>query len=98
MAFYCTTGWRASGTCLYAYLMGWEKIAVYDGGWFEWVKDPINNPVETGDPNDAPAVAAAPWLRSPEPRPDSASRCARLDLVIPDPAAWGPLDLSSPVG
>jgi molybdopterin synthase sulfurtransferase len=50
VAFYCGTGWRASETWFYAYLMGWENIAVYDGGWFEWSKDPINNPIEVGDP------------------------------------------------
>jgi molybdopterin synthase sulfurtransferase len=50
VAFYCGTGWRASETWFAAYLMGWPRIAVYDGGWFEWSQDPINNPIETGDP------------------------------------------------
>ena len=50
VAFYCGTGWRASETWFYAYLQGWERIAVYDGGWFEWSQDPINNPIEIGDP------------------------------------------------
>jgi 3-mercaptopyruvate sulfurtransferase SseA len=50
VAFYCGTGWRASETWFYAYLMGWQRIAVYDGGWFEWSRDPINNPIEVGDP------------------------------------------------
>ncbi len=35
-AFYCGTGWRASLAFFYAWLMGWERISVYDGGWFEW--------------------------------------------------------------
>lgn len=35
-AFYCGTGWRASVAFFYAWLMGWERISVYDGGWFEW--------------------------------------------------------------
>ncbi|MDP3798841.1 MAG: rhodanese-like domain-containing protein [Polaromonas sp.] len=35
-AFYCGTGWRASVAFYYAWLMGWERISVYDGGWFEW--------------------------------------------------------------
>jgi len=48
VAFYCGTGWRASETWFYAYLMGWQQAAVYDGGWFEWSQDPINNPIETG--------------------------------------------------
>ncbi|UUZ48366.1 hypothetical protein LP420_36880 [Massilia sp. B-10] len=40
--FYCGTGWRASLAFFYAWLMGWERIAVYDGGWFEWSQDPAN--------------------------------------------------------
>jgi len=48
VAFYCGTGWRASETWFYAYLMGWQRAAVYDGGWFEWSQDPINNPIEAG--------------------------------------------------
>jgi 3-mercaptopyruvate sulfurtransferase SseA len=50
VAFYCGTGWRASETWFYAYLMGWPRIAVYDGGWFEWSQDPTNNPIEVGEP------------------------------------------------
>ena len=56
VAFYCGTGWRASETWFYAYLQGWERIAVYDGGWFEWSQDPINNPIEIGEPQDEFAV------------------------------------------
>jgi 3-mercaptopyruvate sulfurtransferase SseA len=52
VAFYCGTGWRASETWFYAYLQGWERIAVYDGGWFEWSQDPINNPIEIGEPQE----------------------------------------------
>jgi thiosulfate/3-mercaptopyruvate sulfurtransferase len=47
VAFYCGTGWRASAAWFAAYLMGWDQIAVYDGGWLEWSRDP-HNPVETG--------------------------------------------------
>jgi thiosulfate/3-mercaptopyruvate sulfurtransferase len=36
VAFYCGTGWRASMAFMYAWMMGWERIAVFDGGWFEW--------------------------------------------------------------
>ena len=35
-AFYCGTGWRASLAFYCAWLMGWEQISVFDGGWFEW--------------------------------------------------------------
>ena len=42
IAFYCGTGWRASMAFFYAWLMGWERISVYDGGWFEWSHDPAN--------------------------------------------------------
>jgi thiosulfate/3-mercaptopyruvate sulfurtransferase len=52
VAFYCGTGWRASETWFYAYLMGWQRIAVYDGGWFEWSQDPVSNPIEVGEPRD----------------------------------------------
>lgn len=48
-AFYCGTGWRASEAFFDAYLMGWENIAVYDGGWFEWSMDE-SNPVDSGEP------------------------------------------------
>ncbi|MCS0580452.1 rhodanese-like domain-containing protein [Massilia pinisoli] len=42
--FYCGTGWRASLAFFYAWLMGWERIGVYDGGWCEWSRD-AGNPV-----------------------------------------------------
>jgi thiosulfate/3-mercaptopyruvate sulfurtransferase len=50
VAYYCGTGWRASETWFYAYLQDWPRIAVYDGGWFEWSADPVNNPIEIGEP------------------------------------------------
>ena len=59
VAFYCGTGWRASETWFYAYLQGWQRIAVYDGGWFEWSQDPINNPIEVGEPETAEEGTAA---------------------------------------
>jgi molybdopterin synthase sulfurtransferase len=58
VAFYCGTGWRASETWFYAYLLGWPRIAVYDGGWFEWSRDPGSNPIEVGEPS-SPAIASA---------------------------------------
>lgn len=42
VAFYCGTGWRASLAFFYAWLMGWDGISVYDGGWLEWSSDPRN--------------------------------------------------------
>jgi thiosulfate/3-mercaptopyruvate sulfurtransferase len=51
VAFYCGTGWRASETWFYAFLMGWPRIAVYDGGWWEWSRDPDANPIERGTPS-----------------------------------------------
>jgi thiosulfate/3-mercaptopyruvate sulfurtransferase len=50
LAFYCGTGWRGSEAWFNAWLMGWPKVSVYDGGWFEWSNDP-NNPIETGVPD-----------------------------------------------
>ena len=41
-AFYCGTGWRASLAFFYAWLMDWQEISVYDGGWCEWSSDTAN--------------------------------------------------------
>ncbi len=49
LAFYCGTGWRGSEAWFNAWLMGWPRVSVYDGGWFEWSNDP-QNPYETGIP------------------------------------------------
>jgi thiosulfate/3-mercaptopyruvate sulfurtransferase len=49
IAFYCGTGWRGSEAFMNAYLMGWPRVSVYDGGWFEWSNDP-SNPIEKGEP------------------------------------------------
>ena len=59
VAFYCGTGWRASETWFYADLQGWERIAVYDGGWLEWSSDPEGNPIDVGDPTVAEAAVEA---------------------------------------
>ena len=56
VAFYCGTGWRASEAWFYAYLMDWKRIAVYDGGWFEWSSNPAENPIEVGEPADEVAA------------------------------------------
>jgi len=49
IAFYCGTGWRASEAFLCAYLLGWQNISVYDGGWLEWSAQE-DNPIEVGEP------------------------------------------------
>jgi thiosulfate/3-mercaptopyruvate sulfurtransferase len=51
IAFYCGTGWRGAEAFMNAYLIGWPKVSVYDGGWFEWSNDP-NNPIEKGEPEE----------------------------------------------
>ncbi|HKK10686.1 MAG TPA: rhodanese-like domain-containing protein [Bacteroidales bacterium] len=51
LAFYCGTGWRGSEAFINAYLMGYPKISVYDGGWMEWSSHP-GNPVATGIPKE----------------------------------------------
>ncbi len=51
LAFYCGTGWRGSEAFFNAWLMGWPRVSVFDGGWFEWSNDP-DNPFETGVPAD----------------------------------------------
>lgn len=48
-AFYCGTGWRGSEAFYNAWLMGWPRVSVFDGGWFEWSNDP-ENPYESGGP------------------------------------------------
>ena len=52
LAFYCGTGWRGSEAFYNAWLLGWPRVSVFDGGWFEWSNDP-NNPYETGIPTGA---------------------------------------------
>jgi thiosulfate/3-mercaptopyruvate sulfurtransferase len=47
-AFYCGTGWRGSEAFLNAWLMGWPRVSVFDGGWFEWSNNDL--PFETGVP------------------------------------------------
>ncbi len=49
LAFYCGTGWRGSEAFYNAWLMGWPRVSVFDGGWFEWSNDE-SNPFETGEP------------------------------------------------
>jgi thiosulfate/3-mercaptopyruvate sulfurtransferase len=55
IAFYCGTGWRGSEAFMNAFLMGWPRVAVYDGGWFEWSSDP-NCPTASGPPEEKTPV------------------------------------------
>ena len=61
VVFYCGTGWRASEAWFTASLMGWPRVAVYDGGWYEWSRNPAENPIAVGvsvKPDaDRPAIA-----------------------------------------
>jgi molybdopterin synthase sulfurtransferase len=47
VVFYCGTGWRASVAALHAWRLGWPRVSVYDGGWYEWSADP-SLPTEAG--------------------------------------------------
>jgi molybdopterin synthase sulfurtransferase len=69
VVFYCGTGWRASLAFFYAWLMGWEHISVYDGGWLEWSSDP-GNPTINRQRQLATAGALRPEDRD---RPPSAT-------------------------
>jgi len=48
-AFYCGTGWRGSEAFFNAWLMGWPKVSVFDGGWFSY---------ETGVPKKQKQIIA----------------------------------------
>lgn len=58
-AFYCGTGWRGSEAFFKAWLLGWPRVAVFDGGWFEWSSDP-SNPTETGEPAGGMGASSVP--------------------------------------
>lgn len=49
LAFYCGTGWRATIPFLVLYENGYDNVAVYDGGWYEWLMHK-DYPVQVGDP------------------------------------------------
>lgn len=53
-AYYCGTGWRGSEAFFNAWLLGWPRVSVFDGGWYEWSSDD-RNPIETGQPLAVPA-------------------------------------------
>jgi 3-mercaptopyruvate sulfurtransferase SseA len=49
------TGWRASLAFFYAWVMGWEQIAVFDGRWFEWSR--VYPPPQAHTSVNGPSVA-----------------------------------------
>lgn len=49
ISFFCSTGWRGGLAFFQAYAMGFENISVFDGGFYEWSRDP-KNPINIGDP------------------------------------------------
>ena len=49
LAFYCGTGWRACPPFLVLYENSFDNVAVFDGGWYEWIMND-DNPVQVGDP------------------------------------------------
>lgn len=61
--FYCGTGWRASLAFFYAWLMGWDDISVYHGGWFEWSRAPDNPVVIRIRDSGAAGFALTPVVR-----------------------------------
>ncbi|PLX10318.1 MAG: thiosulfate sulfurtransferase [Marinilabiliales bacterium] len=56
-AFYCGTGWRGSEAFYNAWLMGWSRVSVFDGGWYEWSNDP-DNPIEKGTPKSVEHISS----------------------------------------
>lgn len=36
LSFYCGTGWRGAEVLFDAYVMGYDNVSLYDGGWLEW--------------------------------------------------------------
>jgi thiosulfate/3-mercaptopyruvate sulfurtransferase len=59
-SFYCGTGWRGSEAFINAWLMGWPKISVFDGGWYEWSSK--GNPYETGIPKNKEIIVEGDYL------------------------------------
>jgi len=51
--FYCGSGWRSSLSWFFGYMMGWEKIRNFDGGFYVWAMGPNKsiNPIIDEYPN-----------------------------------------------
>lgn len=52
IAFFCGAGWRAAIGFFFALEQGYPHVAVYDGGWYQWLKyyhqDPKKYAIEKG--------------------------------------------------
>lgn len=57
VSFHCGTGWRAAETYYIAKALGWPRVGVYVGGWYEWSKKAGSPVKEKGLPKDAPEKA-----------------------------------------
>ena len=88
VVFYCGTGWRASLAFFYAWLMGWERIAVYDGGWCEWSAN-ADNPVVRRLAARGAAGLVAGARAEPAPVGRLRQRQRAPEKVEPDPV-FGP--------
>ncbi len=44
VVFYCGTGWRASVAFFIAKELGWQKVRLFDGGWYDWSQKHAANP------------------------------------------------------
>lgn len=44
VVFYCGTGWRASVAFFIAKELGWQKVRLFDGGWYDWSRQHAANP------------------------------------------------------
>jgi 3-mercaptopyruvate sulfurtransferase SseA len=78
--FYCGTGWRASFAFFAAWLMNWENISVYEGGWFEWRADPANPVIRRIEHNELAHAQDAnensqvpPCKQAPYPTPPASA-------------------------
>jgi rhodanese-related sulfurtransferase len=94
--FYCGTGWRASEVFFYARCLGWDNVAVFDGGWLEWSEHQKPTPLSArigitgmepclkGVVDDCPLPCCKPPT-SPAEQKAAATRAAAV--LTPDVAA-----------
>lgn len=44
VVFYCGTGWRAAVAFFVAKELGWSKVRLFDGGWYDWSRQHAADP------------------------------------------------------